>query len=64
MTTVIEANPTHPLDAYLRTERLPSIWCPGCGLGLILNALLRALLKSGSACTTVLRVEPAEGSGV
>ena len=36
----------HPLDEYLRTDRLPHIWCPGCGLGLILGALLRAIDKS------------------
>ena len=37
----------HPLDAYLRMERLPHIWCSGCGLGLILNCFIRSLLKSG-----------------
>ena len=37
----------HPLDDYLRIERLPHIWCSGCGLGLILSAFLRSLLKSG-----------------
>ena len=37
----------HPLDDYLRVERLPHIWCPGCGLGLVLNCFLRSLLKSG-----------------
>lgn len=37
----------HPLDTFLRVERLPHIWCPGCGLGLILACFLRGLLKSG-----------------
>lgn len=37
---------THPLDEYLRTDRLPHIWCPGCGLGMILGTLLRAITKS------------------
>jgi 2-oxoglutarate ferredoxin oxidoreductase subunit beta len=37
----------HPLDDLLRAERLPHIWCPGCGLGVILGALLRSLTKSG-----------------
>jgi len=41
------ADGRHPLDAYLRVERLPHMWCPGCGLGLILNSFLRSLLKSG-----------------
>jgi 2-oxoglutarate/2-oxoacid ferredoxin oxidoreductase subunit beta len=37
----------HPLDKLLRTEYLPHIWCPGCGLGIILGTLLRNLNKSG-----------------
>jgi len=37
----------HPLDAYLRTERLPHVWCPGCGLGIALGAYLRALKNVG-----------------
>lgn len=36
----------HPLDDYLRVERMPHIWCPGCGLGLVVNCFLRALVKS------------------
>ena len=37
----------HPLDSLLRTERLPHIWCPGCGLGIVTGTFLRALAKSG-----------------
>lgn len=37
---------SHHLDAYLRTDRLPHIWCPGCGIGLVLNCFLRGMLKS------------------
>ncbi len=37
----------HPMDAYLRTDRIPHIWCPGCGLGIVLEAFLTGLLKSG-----------------
>ena len=33
----------HPLDKYLRVERLPHIWCPGCGIGIFLNQFARAL---------------------
>ncbi|MEM0361357.1 MAG: thiamine pyrophosphate-dependent enzyme [Sulfolobales archaeon] len=36
---------THPLDRYLRTDRLPHIWCPGCGIGIAVSALLRAIDK-------------------
>lgn len=36
----------HPMDDLLRTERLPHIWCPGCGLGTSLTCFLSALRKS------------------
>ena len=47
MSKVTRDNEKHPLDAYLRADRLPHIWCPGCGLGVILNCFIRGLLKSG-----------------
>jgi 2-oxoglutarate/2-oxoacid ferredoxin oxidoreductase subunit beta len=37
----------HPMDAMLREDRLPHIWCPGCGLGIALTCFISALLKSG-----------------
>jgi len=33
----------HPLDKYLRLDRIPHLWCSGCGNGIILSALLRAI---------------------
>ncbi|MEM3904863.1 MAG: 2-oxoacid:ferredoxin oxidoreductase subunit beta, partial [Sulfolobales archaeon] len=36
---------SHPLDRYLRTDRLPHIWCPGCGIGIAVSAMLRAIDK-------------------
>ena len=47
MSKIAFGNKTHPLDAYLRVERFPHIWCPGCGLGVIIGCFLRGLLKSG-----------------
>lgn len=41
----IEAK-SHPLDKYLRSDRIPHIWCPGCGLGTVLNCFLHALEES------------------
>ena len=32
---------------YLRQERLPHIWCPGCGIGTTVNCFTRALTDSG-----------------
>jgi len=37
----------HPMDKLLREDRLPHIWCPGCGLGTALTCFISALLKSG-----------------
>lgn len=34
-------------DKYLRTEKLPHIWCPGCGNGIVLGAMVRAFDKMG-----------------
>ncbi len=37
----------HPLDPILRTERIPHIWCPGCGIGTAFSSCLIALQSSG-----------------
>ena len=36
-------NQDHPMSKYLRTERIPHIWCPGCGLGSALTCYFSAL---------------------
>lgn len=33
--------------SYLRTNKLPHIWCPGCGNGTIMNAIIRAIDTKG-----------------
>jgi 2-oxoglutarate/2-oxoacid ferredoxin oxidoreductase subunit beta len=33
----------HPLQKYLRVDRMPHIFCPGCGCGQIMQAMLRAV---------------------
>ncbi len=38
----------HPLDGLLRADRLPHIWCPGCGLGSIMSCLTSAITESGT----------------
>jgi len=43
----VASEPYHPMDRLLRQDRLPHIWCPGCGLGTALNCFLGALIKSG-----------------
>jgi len=37
----------HPLERFLRTDRLPHIWCAGCGLGTALSCFLYALDELG-----------------
>jgi 2-oxoglutarate ferredoxin oxidoreductase subunit beta len=37
----------HPMDRWLRSERMPHIWCAGCGIGPTLYAWSRALDRVG-----------------
>jgi 2-oxoglutarate ferredoxin oxidoreductase subunit beta len=37
----------HPMLKYLRTDRLPHIWCSGCGLGTALSCFTYALDEMG-----------------
>jgi 2-oxoglutarate/2-oxoacid ferredoxin oxidoreductase subunit beta len=41
----IEVN-ENPVEQFLRTDRMPHIWCPGCGIGTTVNCFTRALLDS------------------
>jgi 2-oxoglutarate ferredoxin oxidoreductase subunit beta len=34
-------------DYYLRTEKMPTLWCWGCGDGIIMKAMIRAFAKLG-----------------
>ncbi|MEW6040440.1 MAG: thiamine pyrophosphate-dependent enzyme [Elusimicrobiota bacterium] len=35
------------IETVLRLDRLPHVWCPGCGIGVVLNAFFRAIFSSG-----------------
>ncbi len=39
-------NPSNPVEPFLRTDRMPHIWCPGCGIGTTVNCFSRALIDS------------------
>jgi 2-oxoglutarate ferredoxin oxidoreductase subunit beta len=43
MTTPAVFNPVEP---FLRSERMPHIWCPGCGIGTSVNSFARALTEA------------------
>ena len=37
----------HPLDDIIRSDRMPHIWCPGCGIGIAMRCYAHAILESG-----------------
>ncbi|HET6461890.1 MAG TPA: thiamine pyrophosphate-dependent enzyme [Syntrophales bacterium] len=39
--------PGHPMEELIRTERLPHIWCAGCGIGTVFGSVMAAIQKSG-----------------
>jgi len=43
----VEVSKRHPEDDLLRAERLPHIWCPGCGLGIVTKCLAETIKRSG-----------------
>ena len=38
---------TNPVESFLRTDRMPHIWCPGCGIGTTVNCFAHALEQCG-----------------
>lgn len=44
--TETESLPQNPVEAYLRMDRMPHIWCPGCGIGTTVNCFAHALEQS------------------
>ena len=39
--------PDNPVEPLLRMDRMPSIWCSGCGIGTTVNCFARAIDKTG-----------------
>jgi len=35
------------VESYLREDAFPTIWCPGCGHGIVMKAAIRAIQKMG-----------------
>lgn len=42
-----ESMPVNTVEEYLRMDRMPHIWCPGCGIGTTVNCFAHALEQSG-----------------
>jgi len=36
----------HPMEEFLRMDRMPHIWCSGCGIGVVVTSFIEALQKS------------------
>ena len=34
-------------EKYFRQNRLPHLWCPGCGTGIAMKATVQAIEKTG-----------------
>lgn len=41
---------------YLRNDKLPHIWCAGCGHGIVLKALLRAIDATGASKDSIAMI--------
>jgi 2-oxoglutarate/2-oxoacid ferredoxin oxidoreductase subunit beta len=46
MSTDLNTDLINPVESFLRTDRMPHIWCPGCGIGTTVNSFARALIGS------------------
>jgi 2-oxoglutarate ferredoxin oxidoreductase subunit beta len=55
--------PRHPLEDLIRTDRIPHIWCPGCGIGTAFSACLTAIKESGLPLDKVAMVSGIGCSG-
>ena len=53
----------NPVEPFLRTDRMPTIWCPGCGIGTTVNCFARALLTSKADLSKVAIVSGIGCSG-
>jgi 2-oxoglutarate ferredoxin oxidoreductase subunit beta len=53
----------NPVEPFLRTDRMPTIWCPGCGIGTTVNCFARALLNSKADLSKVAIVSGIGCSG-
>ena len=47
-TTLTNVTPENPVEDFLRMDRIPHIWCPGCGIGTSVNCFTRALIESNA----------------
>lgn len=59
----VDKKPEHPLDYLLRKDRIPHIWCPGCGIGTAFSSCLTAIKDSGIDTSKMVMVSGIGCSG-
>ena len=52
-TELIALDPANPIEPVLRMDRIPHIWCPGCGIGTTVNSFARALIGCGKPLDSI-----------
>jgi 2-oxoglutarate ferredoxin oxidoreductase subunit beta len=45
--TAVKSVQENPVEEFLRTDRLPHVWCSGCGIGTTVNCFARAVKECG-----------------
>jgi len=45
-TVATSREPRNPMEDFLRMDRIPHIWCSGCGIGVVVTSFADALRKS------------------
>ena len=63
MSTLTEVTAHNPVEDYLRMDRIPSIWCPGCGIGTTVNSFVHALIRTGADMKKLVMVSGIGCSG-
>ena len=57
------AEVTKLIHKYLRHEKkFPHVWCPGCGNGIVLGALIRAIDRTGLTKDDIVLVSRASAA--
>ena len=46
MSELTELTVQNPVEQFLRMDRIPHIWCPGCGIGTSVNSFAHALIDA------------------
>ena len=64
MSATTEFSVHNPVEDLLRQDRIPTIWCPGCGIGTTVNSFIYALMKSGLDMQKVAMVSGIGCSGI